>query len=470
MLFHRQLYEVILVLSLLTLLACCDCTQYCSAGDVLAGTTCTATTSAVVTYVCSSGYSSSNGGPCRAPPCFQGGTFCSFGSSGTDSNGGECASGSYAPAVQCGSIKSCSSCGGPGGSYCTATNAARCYSASITASACPGGTLSADELYCTSNTAVQTVNSCADSSYSLYPNNASPIACRRTYPASTIVDQATCTTYAPSTNGCQWCAGINVCVATTTAPTCPATCPDAVQATCTISISLCQWCDTTTSIGVCQLKIEACYSNCTAATASQQQECAKSSECQWCPKTTSIGVCQPNSGTCWTTCTPASDDPLGTGVCTTSLGCKWCPTLGYCTERPRDCHTLCTTVGPDEPAICQVQSIQAQCQWCGAPGSVEYCVAVTDETRLRCASSCGGLIWRQDVCNGALDAQGGRCKPLPGKSRGYVAWRREVECDTESVSETRSSIVSSSFSISFSLSSTVSLVYRYHPVSRVACQ
>ncbi|CUG86950.1 membrane-associated protein, putative [Bodo saltans] len=467
-----NVYAALVALSLALVPSQADCTLYCATNDILSTTTCTASASVVVTYECKTGYSSNSGGPCRASPCFQGGTFCSSDSGA--SNGGECATGSWKAAgggcsnpAHTGCLPYCS--GGPMGyhSYCCANAASsRCYATTVAEVACPSGTLSADESYCTSNTPVQIVYSCADSRYLLFPNSAAPLHCRRTYPASTIVSQATCTGCAPSTNGCQWCASINVCVATTTTPTCPATCPDAVQATCTISITLCQWCDAATSIGVCQLKTEACYSNCTAATVSQQQECSKSSECQWCPSSTSIGVCQPNSGTCWPTCTPASDDPLGTGVCRISLDCKWCPTLNYCTERPRNCHTLCPTVGPDEPAICQVQSIQSQCQWCGAPGSVEYCVSRTDEARLRCAASCGGLIWRPDVCNGTLEchwcgvhnaAQGGRCKPLPGKSRGCVAWRREVECATGSESDTLSLIVTTSLSISFSPSSTVSV-------------
>ncbi|CUE73522.1 transmembrane protein, putative, partial [Bodo saltans] len=52
-------------------------------------------------------------------------------------------------------------------------------------------------------------------------------------------------------------------------------------------------------------------------------------------------------------------------------------------------------------------------------------------------------------------AQGGRCKPLRGKSRGCVAWRREVECYTES--ETSSATVVMTQSVSASSTMTLTL-------------
>ncbi|CUG86457.1 transmembrane protein, putative, partial [Bodo saltans] len=310
------------------------------------------------------------------------------------------------------------------------------------------------------------------------PNNG---ACYTTCLAASV-EPSVCDT----STACQWCStttSIGVCQPN--AATCWATCPPATDdplgsGVCSNSQS-CMWCPAAAGgiggIGVCQARGGTCWTSCLSATAdpSSADVCGYSTECQWCPSSTSIGVCQPNSATCWDICTPASDDPLSPSLCTTSIDCKWCPTLGYCTERTRDCHTLCTTVAPDEPGICQVQSIQSQCQWCGAPGSVEYCVARTDEARLRCAASCGGLIWRQDVCNGALEchwcgvhnaAQGGRCKPLPGKSRGFVAWRREVECDTASSSETATRRLTpsstSSASPSFTVSARLTLSLSYH--------
>ncbi|CUE71045.1 Hypothetical protein, putative, partial [Bodo saltans] len=348
----------VLLTSVLT--AHAACTMYCNGGDILrTATTCRDTVPA--TGVCT-GRLCLSGGSCVAPKCP--GIVSTM-----HANIGLCCTGTRAR------VPSSGTCNNLGYRWFCATsvNSADnwCYADK------PGNSPS-----CSSGSSQSGSNCVHDfpmdyecpSSYTLL----SGTTCYKDYDASPISNQAQCTTAAPATDGCRWCSTISICLPA--ASTCPFTCPDAPQSICTIT---------------------------------------PSSICQWCPTSTSIGVCQPNSGTCWPTCTPASDDPLGIGVCTKSLNCKWCPTLNYCTERTRDCHTLCTTVAPDEPAICQVQSIQAQCQWCGAPGSVEYCVSRTDEVRLRCAASCGGLIWRQDVCDGALAchwcgvhnaAQGGRCK------------------------------------------------------------
>ncbi|CUI14588.1 GPI-anchored surface protein, putative, partial [Bodo saltans] len=413
-----------------------NCTSYCNAGDALTGTSCRSTIDA--DGHCSGVFTEQNG-HCITP-------LCSGIISTQYANVGDCCTTYLGPTItNGGDLYSCLYPNPNVGLFCFASTSSRgCYRTASPPS-CPGGSTNSGG---TCKRAYMSYS--CPSNYTL-----SGTSCFMDYDAFTISTQADCTTAAPATDGCQWCSSISICLPA--ASTCPATCPDAGQSICTITpSSTCQWCTSTTSIGVCQLRTLGCFATCLGAT-TNFDVCDARSECKYCNTAASIGVCQPNSGTCWATCTPASDDPLGKGVCTASADCKWCPTLGYCTERQRNCHTLCTTVAPEEPAICQVQSIQAQCLWCGAPGSVEYCVARTDDPRLRCAASCGGLIWRPDVCNGALEchwcgvhnaAQGGRCKPLPGKSRGYVAWRREVECDTQSESH------SSSFSRSASVTSS----------------
>ncbi|CUG86951.1 Hypothetical protein, putative, partial [Bodo saltans] len=421
------------------------CTKYCNSGDTLSGSTCTTTVTA--SRSCPSGFSPSGG------QCVDAGARCSGIISTMYGNKGECCYGTkMTPATTATGWSCFLSAGGPGGWSCGTSSGYGCYTSKrhtfiVSFRQADGSDCVSSFLY-----------TCL-SGYTL-----SGTTCTGTYAASTIESSTQCNIASPATDGCQWCSAISACLPD--AASCPASCLVTPQTTCMNVPSACQWCS---AIGVCQMDSIACFASCLVATANSSI-CDASTSCKYCTAggttsttTKSIGVCQPNSGTCWATCTPASDDPLGAGVCTTSLDCKWCPTLGYCTERTRDCHTLCTTVAPDEPAICQVQSIQAQCQWCGAPGSVEYCVAVTDETRLRCAASCGGLIWRQDVCNGALEchwcgvhnaAQGGRCKPLPGKSRGYVAWRREVECDTESETSSVTLTVSQSLSLITTLTLT----------------
>ncbi|CUG86458.1 Hypothetical protein, putative, partial [Bodo saltans] len=406
------------------------CTQYCAAGDTLSGSSCTGVMSVVVSYRCDDGYSSSNGGPCLSDPCSLGGTFCSsdYGSS----NGGKCASGDYNPPEQCGSVHGCyTACGGPGGYFCYPKGTStRCYVATITADACPGGTINADETQCRSNTPVQTVYSCADSRYSLYPNSASPTSCRRTYTASPITNQATCTTYAPSTTGCKWCANVNVCVTSSSTPTCPTRCPaTVVQATCVIAISVCKWCPAVTGgvggigvcqpdpggtcwasclsatadpsnadvcgysteckwcpaaaggvggIGVCQPNNGMCYTTCLAASV-EPSVCDTSTACQWCSTTTSIGVCQPNAATCWATCPPATDDPLASFYCSPSLSCMWCPAaaggvggIGVCQLKGRTCWTSCLSATTD-PSNADVCGYSTECKWCPSSTYIGVC-------------------------------------------------------------------------------------------------
>ncbi|CUG84957.1 Hypothetical protein, putative, partial [Bodo saltans] len=176
--------------------------------------------SVAVTYVCYDGYSSSDGGPCVASPCGGvGGGICS----NKGPYVGQCASGAYQTALNCGSYSMCGTvCGGPfsGGYFCDVEGHPRCYT-NKPKSPCPGGSLNSQQTQCTSNTAAQTVYSCTDSRYSLYPSSSNPSSCQRTYAASTITDQTTCTMYAPSTTGCTWCAHINACVTSISTPTCP---------------------------------------------------------------------------------------------------------------------------------------------------------------------------------------------------------------------------------------------------------
>ncbi|CUE73489.1 membrane-associated protein, putative [Bodo saltans] len=430
------------------------CTKCCNAGDTLLGSDCTTTVPA--SDNCPIGFSPSGG------QCVNAGARCSGLIPTMLANIGACCYGTKKPPANTApGFYSCRPLDlGPGGYYCRTSSEIGCYSDLGSPSSCPLGS-SAD-----GNDCVSSLTYSCPSGYTR-----SGTTCTNTYAAFTITTSTQCNRASPATDGCQWCTNVSACLPD--AASCPASCLVTPQAMCSNTPSACQWCsaigvcqkdsigcfasclnattdssicDASTSckyctaIGVCQPDAGLCYATCLAATA-ESSVCDGSTSCKYCSTSGSIGVCQPNSGTCWATCTPASDDLLSSALCTTSEDCKWCPTLNYCTERTRDCHTQCTTVAPDDPAICQVQSIQSQCQWCGVPGSVKYCVAVTEEPRLRCAASCAGLIWRQDVCDGALEchwcgvhnaAQGGRCKPLPGKSRGYVAWRREVECDTES--------------------------------------
>jgi hypothetical protein len=421
------------------------CTKYCAAGDTLSGSTCTSTVAALIS--CPSGFSVSGG------QCVDTDARCSGIVSTQSANIGRCCFGDRMGPVLIYNVYYCDmSLGGPGGSLCSTPPGIGCYPSTRTPTTCPSGSSPRG------NDCVSSLSYSCPTGYT-----GSGTTCTDTYEASTITTSGQCSRAIPATDGCKWCSAVSVCLADTA--TCPASCLVTSQSICSMATSTCQWC---TVIGVCQEDSIMCFSTCLAAT-SDNSICDASSACQWCPSSTSIGVCQPNAGTCWPTCTPASDDPLGPVVCTASADCKWCAELGYCTERPRSCHTLCPTVGPDEPGICQVRSIQAECEWCGAPGSVEYCVARGDEARLRCAASCGGLIWRRDVCEGALEchwcgvrnaAEGGRCKPLRGKSRGYVAWRREVECDTGSETATESVATSRSLSRSptrtFVLSNSIS--------------
>ncbi|CUG93817.1 Hypothetical protein, putative [Bodo saltans] len=255
-------------------------------------------------------------------------------------------------------------------------------------------------------------------------------------------------TFCDSTTQCRYCStasSIGVCLLQST--TCYPTSATTEVTACTKS-SFCKWCD---AIGICDVNAASCRPNCIQATNNGVGYCQTATTCQWCP----LGFCQNTTGTCWDTCLSASNDVAANDVCSASSTlCQWCAGLQYCTNKNIGCRASCAAI--DDSAICQVTSIRVNsCTWCTP---VRSCY----NKSLSCPGSCSVYLGQRSSCEAFSGCHwcaqhgSGRCKPVKGNSLGYVDWRGEVECDTNTRSFSMSNMISNTVSTSHDVSDSFS--------------
>ncbi|CUG70809.1 membrane-associated protein, putative, partial [Bodo saltans] len=337
-----------------------------------------------------------------------------------------------------------------GAAFCSSTTQCR-YCSNSTASGIGVCLLRNTSCYPTCNSATTDVTACTNSTSCKWCGaigicDVNAASCRPNCVAATNNGSA----YCRNATTCQWCSTIGLC--DTKTATCYPSCMLATlnSSLCDISEN-CAWCN---SIGVCRANAETCYASCPVASPEGLQLCGNSTKCKWCPTSTSLGFCQNSTGTCWDTCLRASNDVAANVVCSAAnTSCQWCAGLQYCTDNAvgaSSCHTTCDTIAADNSAICQVNSINVRsCSWCPALFS---CVNKSKATT--CASSCGVFLGRQaeceafSACHWCPQHGSGRCKPVKGRSLGYIDWRGEVECETGTVSSSASMLMSTTASYS----------------------
>ncbi|CUG70831.1 transmembrane protein, putative [Bodo saltans] len=247
-------------------------------------------------------------------------------------------------------------------------------------------------------------------------------------------------------SSCIWCTTTGTCLSS-----CLPSCGSISNSDVCSASSQCSWCS---ALDLCLPKTgsgSTCYASCNLASVDGSDFCAAAPLCYWC---NALGICNSLSQTCYTSCPAASVQ--GSRYCGYSqVQCQWCSGVGICQAKSLTCYTSCAAVTVQGSTYCGYSQAQAQiqCQWCSVIG---FCQSKS----VTCATSC--KTPGSDVCNLATNCHWcpqhgrGRCKPIKGRSLGYINWRGEVECETNTSSFSSSDVMSTTVTASHDGSQSLS--------------